>query len=513
MIAIILLFQQLSISYAAPLSSWQPSLDNLTALQHHTAPSWVPEPRYRGTWSILWSCTATLILCIYNALHLNVPTKDNRRPFFRGIKWGAIQLIFPELVIVCAASQWLEARMICNELEKLYSRPGYPREPSSEMDKIDYTEKMGKDSRLPRDRGDHSTTSMIHRIYLYSCSIFDQWFPCASEKRFPLEYGFYAGMGGFQVDTPTGRMSITACGILSLANAGVFISVDRQTIANKSQIDIIPKALAVLQVAWMVIDCSVRKAAGLPLSLLEVHTLVQALYALIIYIMWFKKPSGVRDPTLADASTAQFFLEGAGVNSVLPTKCTRHTRKRCIDHFLLPRIPSIRGVAYDISVSGSVGFQILASLAVPVVVAAYAALHMTTWNFEFPTAAEAYVWRISCLMILAGSLMAPAWYVFVDKVVDDPRSGDELWSMGKQLFKDRARWAFRVSTDWSFAVKNCCWYTVRLVLCVYAFLSVVFVPVFLCARAAVFVESFVSLRGVPEGVYVAVMWTDYFPHM
>ncbi|KAF8539119.1 hypothetical protein BDD12DRAFT_114325 [Trichophaea hybrida] len=372
---------------------------------------------------------------------------------------------------------------------------------------------MDEDLKLSGDHDGHSTTSIIHRIYLYSCSMFDRWFPHAPKRRFPLQYGFYAGMGGFQVDTPTGRMSITACGILSLAHSGVFLSVDPQTIANKCQVDVIPKALAVLQVTWMILDCGLRNAAGSPLSLLEVHTLVQALYALIIYIMWFKKPSGVRDPTIADSSTAQFFLDGAGVNSVLPTKCTRHTRRRYVDHFLLPRTPNIRGVAYDISEHGSVLFQILASLAVPVVVAVYAALHMTAWNYEFPTWVEAYVWRISCVMILAGSLTAPMWYVFVDMIVDDPRSGDELWNMGTKLFKDCARWAFEVSTDWSFAVKNCCWYTVRLGLCVYGFLSVVFVPVFLCARAAIFVESFVSLRAVPEGVYTAVMWTDYFPHV
>jgi hypothetical protein len=53
---------------AAPLHQWQPSLENRTALLHHSAPSWVPEPRFRGTWSILWSCIITLILCIYNAL-------------------------------------------------------------------------------------------------------------------------------------------------------------------------------------------------------------------------------------------------------------------------------------------------------------------------------------------------------------------------------------------------------------------------------------------------------------
>jgi hypothetical protein len=67
-----LLIQQIldfpSQTAAAPVYGWRPSVGNQTALQQNSAPSWVPEPRYRGTWGILWSCTLTLVLCVYNAL-------------------------------------------------------------------------------------------------------------------------------------------------------------------------------------------------------------------------------------------------------------------------------------------------------------------------------------------------------------------------------------------------------------------------------------------------------------
>ena len=72
MLAITLFIQQIlnfSIpAAAAPVYGWRPSLGNRTALLQHSALSWVPEPRHRGTWGILWSCTLTLILCVYNAL-------------------------------------------------------------------------------------------------------------------------------------------------------------------------------------------------------------------------------------------------------------------------------------------------------------------------------------------------------------------------------------------------------------------------------------------------------------
>ncbi|KAF8537306.1 hypothetical protein BDD12DRAFT_645032, partial [Trichophaea hybrida] len=83
---------------------------NDTALRKSFAPSWVPEPQYRGTWGILYSCLLTLLLCVYNAIHLNVPSQDeglfSYRYYRRMAKWAFIALIAPEVVLVCAYFQW-----------------------------------------------------------------------------------------------------------------------------------------------------------------------------------------------------------------------------------------------------------------------------------------------------------------------------------------------------------------------------------------------------------------------
>lgn len=31
----------------------------------------------RGTWSLLYSCIFTLALCVYSAIHLNIPAREN----------------------------------------------------------------------------------------------------------------------------------------------------------------------------------------------------------------------------------------------------------------------------------------------------------------------------------------------------------------------------------------------------------------------------------------------------
>ena len=39
---------------------------------------WEPEQTRRGTWDILSSCMATMILCVWIAIHLNIPAPDTK---------------------------------------------------------------------------------------------------------------------------------------------------------------------------------------------------------------------------------------------------------------------------------------------------------------------------------------------------------------------------------------------------------------------------------------------------
>jgi hypothetical protein len=71
-INIIVLCHLLNVVDGAPtdISGYVPPLKNRTALNDNYAPSWVAQPPYRGTWSILYSCAITLGLCVYTVIHL-----------------------------------------------------------------------------------------------------------------------------------------------------------------------------------------------------------------------------------------------------------------------------------------------------------------------------------------------------------------------------------------------------------------------------------------------------------
>lgn len=111
--------------------------------------AWQPAPQGRGTLSILWTCILTMILCVWTALHLNVPPPEplensklrtfvhrflktlrwitrqdvpafdsdevsdlcrRVRSFLIKIGWLLLGVFTPEVVVYTAASQFIESR-------------------------------------------------------------------------------------------------------------------------------------------------------------------------------------------------------------------------------------------------------------------------------------------------------------------------------------------------------------------------------------------------------------------
>ena len=94
---------------------------NLTALRHEIAPCWVSSLNFRSTSDILWSCIVTLVACVYTAVHLNVPPIHETKWQFvwRKARWVAMALFAPEIVLYTAYSQYVEARDLVKELNRI----------------------------------------------------------------------------------------------------------------------------------------------------------------------------------------------------------------------------------------------------------------------------------------------------------------------------------------------------------------------------------------------------------
>ncbi|KAI5796003.1 hypothetical protein FPQ18DRAFT_423319 [Pyronema domesticum] len=226
---------------------WLPPLKNLTALNEEHAPTWVAQPPYRETWGIIYNFTITLGLCVYTAIHINIPapTDSPMKIWFRKLKWMLIALIAPEIVLYTAWAQFYSARSLCKELNE-----------HVKLD--DYDLMMG-------------------------CDI---------------------AMGGFvtgQPDTPAqgdndrnSYQTLDPYDVTYLVNKGEFLRVEQKQIEDKSKADILAKFLVCFQVFWMLVETSARKLSGYPLALQEVHVFVHVVCALAMYTIWFKKPVDIR---------------------------------------------------------------------------------------------------------------------------------------------------------------------------------------------------------------------------
>jgi len=209
----------IGLSREAPIEDWRPPLDDLTALQKTIAPPWVSSPRTRGTFEILYSCSFTLALCAYTAIHLNVPPpKENKLSFYlRKAKWVVIALFGPEVVLYAAWDQWYQARVFCRQFN------------------------MCMEKRSKRMKGRRNTTPRV----------------------LTLADGFYAVMGGYVIDIrvsilghPIGRYTLSPDQIISMVKLKgyAFPIVGRETIEDKSKANLLAKFLVCFQVSFLIIQ-------------------------------------------------------------------------------------------------------------------------------------------------------------------------------------------------------------------------------------------------------------------
>ena len=101
--------------------------------------------------------------------------------------------------------------------------------------------------------------------------------------------------------TKNGRLTVSRHGIAHLARHGYYFEISDESIKDKTKADSLAKLLAFAQVLWFVSQVVQRKVAGLPISLLEYHVLVNIACGLIIYSLWFSKPRNVETATSEEA--------------------------------------------------------------------------------------------------------------------------------------------------------------------------------------------------------------------
>lgn len=108
-------------------------MENLPGTTPNSGPSfhWVEGPKVRGTLEIFNLCLSTLIICIWNSLHPDIPLQrpSSLRRLFCSIWWMGYALLAPEIILMQALAQRMNASTLAKGANhhlpsRLSSQPG-----------------------------------------------------------------------------------------------------------------------------------------------------------------------------------------------------------------------------------------------------------------------------------------------------------------------------------------------------------------------------------------------------
>jgi hypothetical protein len=279
--------------------------------------------------------------------------------------------------------------------------------------------------------------------------------------------------------------TITSKGILSLVDEGLFPTVPNHRIEDKSKSNVFQKLLVFIQIFWMALQCIVRASKNLPLAILEVHTLTHVFFAIILIFLWIEVSAAVTSyAPRADSDGHQKPLdihdaEIIPTSNLLSSWVRAHSRTNN-DFFRT----TLRGFGGD-NLGGMSDdmFEKWPLALAALLPALYGGVHLATGlNSKLPTGVEQTIWKAASVIIIAFiptalCIVIPAFYV------GERKNHTHQKGLG---------WVF----DW---------------------LMVIYLPVgtivYVLARLFIIIESFISLRAEPIGVYIIPAWLQMLPHL
>ncbi|KAK5115788.1 hypothetical protein LTR62_000877 [Meristemomyces frigidus] len=204
---------------------------------------WTVESTGRGTLSLITNCLATTALCTWVCIHPRIDPQQRRRLPHKIVLF-AKAVLCPELIAVEAAQEWTQARRVTCQIRE-------------------------------------HTSEDVH-----------------------YNHAFYIGMFGLRYRTPQGTKVLWPNQLVWLLEQNLFDWKQRrewdlttEIIQDKSKADATAKLFALLQSIWFVAQSIMRATHNLPLAPLESMTLGYIPLFVVTYIYWWLKPKDVRTPS------------------------------------------------------------------------------------------------------------------------------------------------------------------------------------------------------------------------
>ena len=343
---------------------------NVQARNETLVHGWMPEPPGRGTWSILWSCLATIFICTWSALHLDVPERHGVwYLLFRKLRWMVTAAMAPELVLFNAADNFFEAR----DLSQYLARQG--------------------------------------------------------NQEWTLTHMQFASAGGFWTRRPQGKKS--KCSPYQLRTfiehkdiVGPSISVEELRSRGKS--DWVVKLIAILQIIWFVAQTLFRAIQHYQITALEIMTVAFVFCSVFIYGFFLNQPQNVEYSVVLEIpSTARARAE---TTPNQPSESSAYAGEGPEPSSLTRRSEKVSSGLPNKYVSGW-AVDIVPLILLGLFACGFGAIHCLAWNSPFPTPKERLAWRICSVTTTALPAVMSLTIVAAAVIMDDIKSFLYLFSI------------------------------------------------------------------------------------
>jgi hypothetical protein len=374
-------------------------------------------------------------------------------------------------------------------------------------------------------------------------------FHALGHTQWTYRHGFFANMGGFELNPADGKpFRVNSKHIHWLVTRG-YVEVPQisdEELWDKSKQDTVAKLITCGQAAYLILQCIGRAVQGLAVTTLELSTMAIVVCAIMTSVCWIAKPLDVRYPIrIHMTKTIAEVLQEAGPIAANPYRQTpldfvddltpswalniQPFMKMPVGPFErpLPRIGDSRLPWLTWTENSCLCLGTLI----------YASVHMTGWNFHFPSKLEQTLWRVSSVILVGSTIafwilesLAMFWRYgggqeFFQRLVKQrsksspgvvelgitTTNSNSTGSMYKVAVKTRKKPDRTVSEqDYQHETP----FEPRELPLVWEFWSIFpLAVIYGAARGYILVEALLSLRSLPTSAYYSVEWTDFIPHL
>ncbi|KAL8646747.1 MAG: hypothetical protein Q9210_005952 [Variospora velana] len=487
----------------------------------------VGDPNQRRTYSLVISCLLTLVLCVWSALHLNVPRPDDTiwYRFWVNTRWIFTGVYAPELVVFTAWRQWSSAKIL----------GGFAFE-------LDESSHRGLDAFLPAACPRRLTLTARGMAFLSACGhlpdvprvdIMDK------SKANNLAKALAIIQASWLLIQVVGRLiaklPVTVLEVNTLAHVEMSGSVDEQSLKSQTSIKTMFAFLhlysKVPKIELLCLRRPVLPSGGNPSDATtsskitaaskrtsiacdreepcpnEQHSNMKFAIASSTCLEELRhkrleKAAGTAfeerctrvtvpdldDTTVEDSSQRRWDLAIAAMRDypvildhhLLHSHDGRQCMHFCPEELLVARVQNWPWDDLLRDIGG-----LVVGLVLWLAKFGYGAIHAAAWNDHFPTTAEKWLWRSSAVYIgFCGGL-----WIILNYIAQAYKPLNEFWE----------KWMDGKKKPWQNVLIG--------------------IPVVLCgasllfARAFLVIEAFVSVRELPASAYVTPAWSQVFSHL